>query len=161
MMEMGGGTSASLSWSWGWLGSLSEEDRVGESVTMTGGSFMALDGVSLGEADRELTESPDGDDDLEKLFSARASWSSSLSSSSTCSMSSCLTDSVASTSMAMVSLSAGMGESAFVEPCVQESGSKETWNPSALAASRDLTRVELRSERNLICATAPRRTLTR
>lgn len=119
---------------------------------MTGGKPKALDGVSLGEADREGVESSDGEDDLEEVFSARASCSSSLSSS----MSSCLTES-ASTSIAMASLSV----EAEVSPWVAEVRSMETLNPSALAASMDFVRMEFCSERNLMCATAPRKTLTR
>jgi hypothetical protein len=70
MTEMGGGTSASLDWDR--VDSFSEAG-LGESVTMTGGKPRALDGVSLGEADREDVESTDGEDDLEEVFSARAS----------------------------------------------------------------------------------------
>jgi len=148
--EMGGGTSASLDWDW--VDSFSGEG-LGESVTMTGGKPRALDGVSLGEADREDVESTDGEDDLEEVFSARASSSSSLSSS----MFSCLTDS-ASTSIAMPSPSVEVERLAVSEP---SASSMEMLNPLALAASTVFARTEFCSVRNLMCATAPRKTLTR
>lgn len=111
---------------------------------MTGGRSNALEGVNLGEVDRELTESADGDEDLEEVFSARANVSS-LSSS----MFSCLTDSGLSTSMASLSADAQVSEA------------RVTLNPSDFAASSDFVSVEFCSARNLMCATAPRKTLTR
>ncbi|KAK3828328.1 MAG: hypothetical protein J3Q66DRAFT_322408 [Benniella sp.] len=75
-------------------------------------------------------------------------------------MFSCLTDS-ASTSIAMPSPSAEVEGSAVSEPSAVEASSMEMLNPLALAASTDFARTEFCSVRNLICATAPRKTLTR
>lgn len=156
LIEIGGGTSASL-----------EDGRsvfgLAALVTMSCGCPRALDGVNRGEAEEaDCLDDDDmaGDEVREGVLLLLTSFISS-------SASSCLTEFAAASSSISTSIempwSAVSALTLSIEVVAEGTTSMTsgTLKPSLLAVSRVFARPVLESLKNLMWATAPRRTLTR